>query len=56
MVIIFLIIFLCAIFIGIEFGVHTVTDHLMRNNRLTVTEASYYYSIINLIKIYKDEF
>ena len=52
-VIITIIIFLCGIFIGLSVGVRAVTGHLMQNNRLTESEAAYYYSLKNLINIIK---
>jgi len=51
-----LLIFLCGIFIGLSVGVRIITEHLIKNNRLTENEASFYYSLRNLIKIIKDEF
>lgn len=51
-----ILIFLCGIFIGLSVGVRIITEHLIKNNRLTENEASFYYSLRNLIKIIKDEF
>lgn len=51
-----ILIFLCGIFIGLSVGVRIVTEHLVKNNRLTKNEASFYYSLRNLIQIMKDEF
>jgi len=48
-----IIIFLCGIFIGLSVGVRVVTEHLIKNNRLTESEASFYYSLKNLINIAK---
>ena len=47
---------ICGIFIGVSCGVRTVTKHLIQNNRLTRIEAEYYYSLSNLIKIFKSTF
>lgn len=51
-----ILIFLCGIFIGLSAGVRAVTEHLVQNNRLTENEATYYYSLKNLIYIFKSKF
>ena len=55
-IILTILIFLCGIFIGLSVGVRTVTEHLIQNNRLTESEAAYYYSLRNLIDIFKSKF
>jgi hypothetical protein len=54
-IIITIVLFLCGMGIGLSIGVQLVTKHLVANNRLTPVEASWYYSISNLIKIYKEQ-
>lgn len=55
-IILTVLIFLCGIFIGLSAGVRAVTEHLIENNRLTESEAAYYYSLRNLIDIFKSKF
>lgn len=55
-IILTVLIFLCGIFIGLSAGVRAVTEHLIENNRLTESEAIYYYSLRNLIDIFKNKF
>lgn len=55
-IILTVLIFLCGIFIGLSAGVRAVTEHLIENNRLTESEAVYYYSLRNLIDIFKNKF
>ena len=51
-ILITLIVFLCGIFFGASVGIQLVTSHLIQYNRLTASEASYYYSLKNLWDIY----
>ena len=52
-IILTVLIFLCGIFIGLSAGVRAVTEHLIENNRLTESEAAYYYYFLrNLIDIF----
>lgn len=53
-IILTILVFVVGLFLGISAGVHAVTEHLIRNNRLTVIEANYYYSLRNLIKLWID--
>lgn len=55
-IILTVLIFICGIFIGLSAGVRAVTEHLIENNRLTESEAAYYYSLRNLIDIFKNKF
>ena len=54
-IILTILVFVCGIFMGLSCGIHLITEHMMQYNRLTKSEAAYYYSLRNLWHIFRNE-